>query len=121
MLQCLLSTALAETYSLLELEGAAKVKCRGLDSEVEYFYDDVLEKKSEEEWHVVTAARRTKQTLRPLRATAVRDFELNLHFQRFVREVEKSSGRSCSPLKLFQCLGYLNHTFKDPTRQNDAQ
>jgi len=26
-----------------------------------------------------------------------------------------------SPLKLFQCLGYIEPTFKDPTKQNDAQ
>jgi len=81
----------------------------------------MLEKKSEEEWHVVTSSKRSKTSTRPIRATKVTDFEINQCFQRFVLDALKCSGKSMNPVKLFQCLGYIEPTFKDATKQNDAQ
>lgn len=121
VLQCINSTDLPAIYRTLNLFPGCKVKSPSNEKELEYFYDDVLEKKSEEEWHVVSSTRRSKTSTRPIRATKVTDFEINQQFKRFVQDNFRCKGKSLNPLKLFQCFGYIEPMFKDASKQMDAQ
>jgi|JI6StandDraft_1071083.scaffolds.fasta_scaffold28413_2 uncharacterized UBP type Zn finger protein len=75
VLQCLYSTSLEGVYKTLPLQTNSQVKYRPIHQDIEYFYDEMLEKVGQEEWHIVSSSKRSKSSnTRPIRATKVVDF-----------------------------------------------
>lgn len=121
VLQCLYGSALKRVYLSLNITEGNKIKYEPIPKYVEYFYDEVLEKKEQGQWIVVSEKRvSNKDKNKPFRVTKVKDRSFNRHFQRFVKEAPNSGG-VYNPEHLFTSLGMIEPRFSDRKVQNDAQ
>lgn len=86
VLQCLYATTLKRVYETLAFTETNKVRYEPIPKFVEYFYDDVLEKKEQGQWIVVSDKKpANKDKNKQFRVTRVKDRSLNRHFQKFIK------------------------------------
>ena len=88
------------------------LKERLIEKEIEYFYDDMLEKDRESSWNVVTNKRNRQAEYQRLYGGTLTTPALNLLLCRFMQEMKKTDQGAYSPSDILQSLGGFNTKYR---------
>ena len=108
------STPLRQLYQTFDEKAEKVILGRKLVSkEIEWFYDDILEKKRENHWNVVKSKKERhdeSREKRDLRATITTP-EINSLFYQLISEMNYVQEGPLSPVGILKCLGRLDSKY----------